>query len=186
MEVITIITANESKYESICKQVTDNNYRYKDLLQDFYEYVLLNVNQFKQALEDGRLDVYCYWTIANMWRHRGRVKTHVDGKTSDLYSISDNVGDWEDYKYYLKNQNARQVTRQAVNELNKLLYSKDKKERFQAGILRDALKHESARNTTKRTVNIRQVSIDKDINYRTAYEAIKETTQKIKTKINET
>lgn len=186
MEVINLITSNESKYESICKQVTGSNYRYKDLLQDFYEYVLLNVNQFTEAFKADRLDVYCYWTIANMWRHRGRVKTHIDGKTSDLYSIADNTGDWEDYKYYLRNQNARQVTKQAVSELNKLLSSKDKKEKWQAGILREALKQEAARNSSKRTINIRQISIDKEINYRTAYDAIKETTQKIKTKINET
>lgn len=184
-ELLNLITANESKYASICKQVTNNNYRHQDLLQDFYEYVLLNINLFSSAFEDGKLDVYCYWTIVNMWRHRDRVKTHVDGKTSDLYSISDSTGDWEDYKYYLRNQSARENTKQAVRELNKLLSSKDEKEKWQAGILRDALKIEAAINTTKRTVNIRQVSMAKEINYRTAYDAIKETTKKIKTKIDE-
>lgn len=176
MEIIQKIIQDE-KYKGICKKVSNYSYLWEDLLQEF-RLIIIGPNKkesLEQAKKENYLEIYCYGIIKNLWLKRNRVKTTKTGQTNPLYQITDNLYDWKDYKNEINTtqRDHEDFGKQAMNELSKLLNSENRKTRRQAHLLKAMINGS----------NIKRVSIEKNINYRIAYEGIKETANKIKLKL---
>lgn len=158
----------------MCKKVSGGSCLWEDLYQEFRIKVWTKEDKIIEANEGGYLEVYCYSIIHNLLMNKGRVN-------SPLYNICDNLGDLADYKAEVlqesktnvHNNRTRETIKKAVSELNKLVNSENKNVKFKAGLLKDVCLNK----------NMRRVSMEQNINYRTVYEAVKETSKVLKGKL---
>lgn len=172
MEVIDIILADEKRYRSVCKNVTKGNHLHKDLFQDFIEKVLLNVEKFKQANSEGYLLSYCTTTITNMWNDRNRVKTNINGKTSDLHLLSNQSFQPEAIKSHFEPEQ----TDLALSELKLLYYNGNAIQRNQAEITLKVINLEGRTNINKASKHLNK-------SYWSVNTAVQNTAKLIKQKI---
>lgn len=172
MDVLELILSDEKRYRSVCKNTTKGNHLHADLFQDFIEKVLLNLDKFRQANNEGKLLGYCTRTITNLWNDRNNVKTNINGHTSDLHLISNQ-------SYQPEAVRASSESEQpdlALSELKLLYYNGNAIQRKQAEITMKVI------NLEGRT-NISKASRELNKSYGSVYSAVHNTTKLLKQKI---
>lgn len=165
MDVIQLILSDEKHYRSVCKNVTKGNYLQHDLYQMFFEKVLLNIDKFNKANEEGRLISYCTSAIRNLWNNRGR-------NNDELFMISNNAQQPETIKSIIEPE----IKEYAISELKLLYYSGSTIQRNQAEITMKVINMEGRTNITK-------ASKEMNKSYGVVYSAVRNTSQLIKQKI---
>lgn len=172
--VIDLILNDEKHFREVCKNTTKNSDRQKDLYQMFIEKVLLNIDKFNNASNEGRLISYCTQTITNIWNQRNRVKTHIDGRTSDLHLLSNQSYQPEAIKQSVEIEIEEQEL--ALSQLKLLYYNGNAIQRSQAEITMKVINLEGRTNITKASRELNK-------SYGAVYSAVHNTTKLLKQKI---
>lgn len=132
--------ANDKRLFTACINEAGLN-NYKDLYQEVMVKILDPKNEkvLLEAEEGGYLSIYIIGAIKDEWSKKDRVKTHSDGRTSNLYMFCDHQGDWKGYKEEMKYSTLsgipREVMKKAVGELHRRMLSDNEKEREEAKTL---------------------------------------------------
>lgn len=95
----------DKRYYSICKGIAKNH-----LADDLYQEFILALCEIKddrltKAREGGYLEVFCVGVINNIWNNRKRIKSYVNGSTSNLFEYtSSGLDETITYKYIVEEE----------------------------------------------------------------------------------
>ena len=161
----------DENYKNICKRITNYDYRWEDLHQEFC-IVAIEREAKLRTLTKEQQNLYCYGVISIIWNNKNKLTKYRSPST--LYDIKDGFFDIDEYRDEIGSREPtgaeKELKRTLIKHLNKLILSDNSKTRFEAELLNEFI------NGTNRN----KIAERRNLNYRTVYEAIEEAKIKIK------